>query len=81
MKINYTEPGPPEEGAGDALTIVFKPDAYYEESEEIAKGVHIHYDRDGAVTAIEFYEDASAKVDLSRLDIAGLGMSREAHFA
>lgn len=80
MKINYTEPQ--SGGKGDALTIVFKPDASYDESEEIAEGVHAHYDHDGSVTAIEFYEDASGKVDLSRLDIAGLSLkARETHFA
>lgn len=50
MKINYTEPQ--SGGKGDALTIVFKPDASYDESEEIAEGVHAHYDHDGNVTAI-----------------------------
>lgn len=80
MKINYTEPS--GDGSGDALTIILDPGAAYDESEEIAKGVHAHYDYDGNVIAIELYEDASKKVDLSRLDIAGLNLSaREAHFA
>jgi uncharacterized protein YuzE len=80
VKINYTEPR--SGGGGDALTVVFKSDAAYDESAEIAEGVHAHYDHDGNVTAIEFYEEASRKVDLSRLDISGLSLkAREAHFA
>lgn len=85
MRISYTGPrGGPQDARGDALWIVLRPDLRerYEDSEEIAEGIVVHYDSDGNVISIEVYEDASQKVDLSSLDIVGLAERvKEAHYA
>lgn len=85
MRISYTGPrGGPEDARGDALWIVLRPDLTdsYEESEEIAEGVVAHYDSSENIISIEIYENASAKVDLSSLDIYGLSERvSEAHYA
>ncbi len=43
------------------------------ESEEVAPGTVLHFDEDGSVTGFEIYYGASEKVDLSDLEISGLG--------
>lgn len=42
------------------------------ESEEVADGTVIHYGEDGEITGVEFYADASQKVDLSDVEVKGI---------
>ncbi|MGI9050977.1 MAG: DUF2283 domain-containing protein [Rubrobacteraceae bacterium] len=65
MKVTYR----PE---SDTMRITLKPDARYAESEEIAPGMVVDFDETGSAISIEIYEDASEKVDLSKLEIEGL---------
>lgn len=39
-----------------------------DESEEIAPDTVAHFDKDGELTGIEFYADASRKVDLDSIE-------------
>ena len=55
----------------DSLYIFFKEVPTYE-SEEIAENTVIHFDFEGNVTGIEFYGEASKKVDLSTLKQMGI---------
>lgn len=56
----------------DSLYVVLRGDRRYVESEEIAPGFVLDFDEDGDVIAIEIYEGASEKVDLSVLATEGL---------
>lgn len=42
------------------------------ESEEVVPNTMLHFDEDGNVTGLEVYSEASEKVDLSGVEIAGL---------
>ena len=65
MKVAYF-------GETDSMYITLRSDAKYEESEEVAPGVVLDFDKGGNVVAIEIYSGASKKVDLSRLEVEGL---------
>jgi len=51
----------------DALSIDFREDAEYHESEEIFDGFVIDFDKTGRPMGIEMYYDASKFVDIPRL--------------
>lgn len=65
MKVTYR----PE---SDTMRITLKPEARYAESEEVAPGVVVDFDESGNAISLEIYEDASKKVDLSKLEVEGL---------
>ena len=65
MKITYL----PE---SDSMWIKLKPNAEYDESEEITSGTVLDFDKGGNLVAIEIYQDASKKVDISLLASEGL---------
>jgi uncharacterized protein YuzE len=56
----------------DSIWIKLDPDAEYDESEEIAPGTVLDFDKDGNLIAIEIYKDGSSKVDLSVLATSGI---------
>ena len=56
----------------DSLWIKLNPDAEYDESEEVAPGTVLDFDKSGNLVAIEIYQDASKKVYLSLLASEGL---------
>jgi uncharacterized protein YuzE len=56
----------------DSMWIKLDPDSDYDESEEIAPGTVLDFDKTGNVIAIEIYKEASKKVDLSVLAVEGL---------
>ncbi|CAN5539814.1 hypothetical protein BH24ACT21_BH24ACT21_14110 [soil metagenome] len=65
MKVIYL----PE---SDSMWIKLIPDAEYDESEEVAPGTVLDFDKGGNLIAIEIYQGASKKVDLSLLASEGL---------
>jgi len=65
MKVTYRR-------ESDTMRITLRPEARYVESEEVAPGVVIDFDEAGDVISLEVYEDASDKVDLSKLEVEGL---------
>ncbi len=65
MKVIYL----PE---SDSMWIKLNPNAEYDESEEVAPGTVLDFDKAGNLIAIEIYQDASKKVDLSLLASEGL---------
>ncbi len=71
MKIVYLD-------KSDTMYMKLKPDARYEESEEVAPGVVLDFDKEGNVIALEIYSDASKKVDLSLLAVEGLPLEGDA---
>lgn len=71
MKVTYR----PE---NDTMRITLKPEARYAESEEVAPGVVVDFDEAGDAISLEIYEDASKKVDLSKLEVEGLLDRRKA---
>lgn len=68
MKINYHKDT-------DSLYIHFN-QRPTDESEEIAPDTVAHFDEDGELTGIEFYADASRKVNLDSIENSSLGRSR-----
>lgn len=56
----------------DSMWVKLDPDAEYDESEEIAPGTVLDFDKNGNLIAIEIYKDASSKVDLSVLATRGI---------
>ena len=46
------------------------------ESEEVADGTVVHFGKNGQITGIEVYTDASETVDLSSVELKGLGNRR-----
>lgn len=65
MKVVYTR-------EQDAMYVTLRQDRRYAESKEVAPGVVLDFDEDGNVLAIEIYEAASEKVDISILMTEGL---------
>lgn len=65
MKIVYTKDE-------DALFVTLRDDRRYSESEEVAPGVVLDFDEDGNVVALEIYDRASEKANLSVLATEGL---------
>lgn len=65
MKVVYTK-------ENDAMYVTLRTDRRYVESEEVAPGVVLDFDEDGNVLAIEIYDEASEKVDVSVLMTEGL---------
>lgn len=63
----------------DALYMTLRSDRRYSESEEIAPGVVLDFDEDGNLLAIEIYESASEKVDISLLMTEGLPTESKSH--
>jgi uncharacterized protein YuzE len=57
---------------GDMLYVRLREGAYVE-SEEVAPGVVLDFDAEGRVLGIEL-EEASTRVDLARLDVAGVAL-------
>lgn len=72
MKVVYTR----EE---DALYVTLRSDRRYVDSEEVAPGVVLDFDKDGNVLAVEIYESASEKVDISVLMTEGLPTESRSH--
>ena len=68
MKISYHEDT-------DSLYVCFSLEPT-EESEEVGPDTVLHFDADGEVTGIEFYAESSEKVDVSRIQVAGLEVER-----
>lgn len=65
MKVVYTR-------ENDAMYVTLRTDRRYVESEEVAPGVVLDFDEDGNILAIEIYDAASEKVDVSVLMTEGL---------
>lgn len=65
MKVVYTR-------EDDAMSVTFRTDRRYAESEEVAPGVVLDFDEDGNMLGIEIYAEASEKVDVSVLMTEGL---------
>ena len=72
MKVVYT-------GEDDAMYVTLRSDRRYVESEEVAPGVVLDFDEDGNVIAIEIYDEASEKVDISVLMTEGLPTESRSH--
>lgn len=65
MKVAYFEDT-------DSMYITLRSDARYEESEEVAPGVVLDFDKEGNVLSLEIYSHAREKVDLSVLATRGI---------
>lgn len=65
MKVAYFEDT-------DSMYITLRSDARYEESEELAPGMVLDFDKEGNVLALETYSQAREKVDLSVLAAEGV---------
>ena len=65
MKVVYTK-------EDDAMSLTLRTDRRYAESEEVAPGVVVDFDEDGNVLALEIYDEASEKADVSVLITEGL---------
>ncbi|CAN5906284.1 hypothetical protein BH23ACT11_BH23ACT11_00280 [soil metagenome] len=65
MKVIYL----PE---SDSMWIKLNANAEYDESEEVAPGTVLDFDEAGNLIAVEIYQDANKKVDLSLLASEGL---------
>lgn len=65
MKIVYLS-------ESDSMWIKLNPHAEYDESEEVAPGTVLDFDKSGNLIAIEIYQNASKVVDLSLLAAEGL---------
>lgn len=71
MKVTYRK-------ESDTMRLTLRPEARYAESEEVAPGIVVDFDGAGNAIALEIYEDASEKVDLSVLAVEGIPVEARA---